>query len=233
MYWGTSLNGTVCCACLTGNPQADDFFQTVFPSNLRHTYSLLFLLRQHQRFALENYQSLFLRVGQGLEDGTAQQKKDAYSRIRGLQDRCDKFHLKCIYQDPSSVEHINDFDHFLRENLRIEENLASFAVSMRRLDSMAQAIKEKIDKLEDARKRLRQLRQERVLSVIAAFWSVFLLLDECWGLAEKLLGREIPVLSFWAVVPVVISAIPALPLVVDQCKKNREIREVREECGEK
>ena len=230
VYWGTSLNGTVCCACLTEDARANDFFSTVFPSNLRQTYDLLFLLRQHQRYAVENYQALFMGLGDGLDSGSAEKAKAAYDRIRALQDRCTTFRLKCIYQDPSSVEHINDFDHFLRANLHIEENLAAFESSLRRLDALAQGIKEKLDAAREEKKRLRELRQERTVSIITALWSCLLLMDEARSLVEHFIGQEIEVVSLWFLLPLGLSMLPALPLLIDLHKKSKELRQSKSGC---
>lgn len=228
VYWGTSLNGTVCCACLTENEKTNDFFRTVFPHNLRQTYSLLFLLRQHQRYAIENYQTQFLHAGDGLEGSSEADSRRAYDRIRALREDCASFHLKCTYQNPTPVEHINDFDDFLRKDLRVVENLEAFEAGIRRLDSMAGAIKETLDSAGEERKKLRELRRERIVYVFTSVWSCILFMDEAWGLSEKLVGQTIGLTSPWLALPLSLSILPILPLLVSLVKKNKEIRKLRD-----
>ncbi len=228
VYWGTSLNGTVCCACLSENEKTNDFFRTVFPNNLRQTYGILFLLRQHQRYAIENYQAQFLRIGDGLQNGSEEDSRCAYDRIRALREDCASFHLKCTYQDPTPVEHINDFDDFLRKNLRVAENLEAFEAGIRRLDSIAGAIKEDLDNAKEEKRKLRELRRERIVYVFTSVWSCILFMDEAWGLAEKFVGQSIGLNSPWVLLPLGLSILPILPLLVSLAKKNKEIRKLRD-----
>lgn len=224
VYWGTSLNGVVCCAALTGNSSTDAFFRNTFPSNLRETYLQLYRLRQHQRYAIQNYQRLFVTADEGLEgdDGTVQR---AYTRIRGLQSRSTTFHLKCLYMDPSSVEHINAFDRFLERSLHIQESLADFTENISRLDLIAADAREKIQERKDRQRHAKELRRERALYIITALWSCVVFLESSWELVENLLNQDLSFHSGWIVLPFAITALPVLEILLQLRRRNQEVHD--------
>lgn len=225
VYWGTSLNGAVCCAALTGNASTDAFFRNTFPSNLRETYLQLYLLRQHQRYAIQNYQRLFVTADDGLDTADAAAVQRAYDRIMELRSRSTVFHLKCLYKDPSSVEHINTFDRFLEKQLHIRESLDDFTESIAKLDAIAAATREKIQERRERERRAKELRKERTLYIITALWSCVVFLESSWELVENLLNRDISYNSSWILLPIAITALPVLEVLLQLRRRNREVKE--------
>lgn len=224
VYWGTSPNGTVCCAALTGDERTNEFFRTVFPANLRETYSLLFLLRQHQRFAMEIYRQHFHKIGVALTGEVSEEAEQAYAEIRSLQNRCSDFNVKCDYRDPTSVEHINEFDDFLYATLHLKEGMDSLEAGIQHLDSLGEQIFEKLKAQRQEYDRLRELKRDRAMYVITALWSCLLFMDEAWELAEHFLGRQIEIISPGFLMLLCIALVPAIPLVLELRRKSREIR---------
>lgn len=229
VYWGTSLNGVVCCAALTGNTSTDTFFRDTFPGNLRETYFQLFRLRQHQRYAIQNYQRLFVTADDGLDTGEDAAVQRAYARIRGLQGRSTTFHLKCLYMDPSSVEHINAFDRFLEKSLHIQESLSDFTENIGRLDVIAAAAREKIQARQARDRHAKELRRERTIYMITALWSCVVFLESAWGLVENLLNQELTFHSGWIVLPFAITALPVLEILLQLRRRNQEVKDANAE----
>ncbi len=225
VYWGTSLNGVVCCAALTGNTGTDAFFRNTFPSNLRETYLQLYRLRQHQRYAIQNYQRLFVTADEGLETGDAAAVQRAYTRIRSLQSRSTTFHLKCLYMDPSSVEHINAFDRFLEKSLHIQESLADFTENIARLDVIAADAREKIQERKNRQRHAKELRRERTLYIITALWSCVVFLESSWELVENLLNVDLSFQSGWIVLPFAITALPIVEILLQLRRRNQEVHD--------
>lgn len=229
VYWGTSLNGTVCCAALTGEEKTDLFFRETFAHNLRESYLQLYLLRQHQRYGLQDFQRRFVEADRELDRTDGQGIQQAYAHVRALQDQVVSFRLKCMYQDPTSVEHINNYDRFLVENLRIEQNLSWFGEAVRQLDALAAGIREKIEARAAEKKRLEGLRRERLIYIITALWSCVVFLESAWELAEHLLGRSVWFDSGWILLPAVFTVLPVWGIIIELRKKNRELREEEQE----
>ena len=159
--------------------------------------------------------------GQGIQQ--------AYAHVRALQDQVVSFRLKCMYQDPTSVEHINNYDRFLVENLRIEQNLSWFGEAVRQLDALAAGIREKIEARAVEKKRLEGLRRERLIYIITALWSCVVFLESAWELAEHLLGRSVWFDSGWILLPAVFTVLPVWGIIIELRKKNRELREEEQE----
>ncbi len=232
VYWGASLNAAVCCACMTDNEKTNMFFQNTFPSNLRQTYLLLFLLRQHQRYAIQNFQRQFTTVDQGL-DGDAEAVRGAYKKVRDLLDSSVSFKLKCMFRDPSSVEHINDVDHFLAQTLRVCEELTDFEDGVCQLESLASGIRTRIEDREARRSKMTSLRKEWLVCLIAALWGCVTFFEGAWDVLEKITGWEIRFGSWLVLIPTVITLLPLYKLVDEMRSRRKEMKELEKEFGKK
>lgn len=226
VYWGASLNGAVCCASLTGCEKTDEFFSSTFPSNLRQSYLPLFFLRQHQRFAVQSFQRRFILADQTLTGERPEEIQAAYKRVRALRERCVSFKLRCMYQDPSSVEHINAYDAFIARTTRVSENFAALEESLSQLDALAQGMRERIKDRQRRRERREGLRKERLLYMVTALWSSIVFLDSAWEIAEHFAGFEIKLPSLWVFLPLGLSLLPVISLAAEMKKKKQELEEI-------
>lgn len=222
IYWGVSLNAVVCCAALSGVPGTDHFFRTTFPNNLRESYLYLYLLRLHQRYAIQDFQRQFAYISAGERE--QEQIYDAYAKASALRERCAVFKLQCMFREPASVEHINEYDRFLAENLQIHESFSDFEDGIRQMEALLNGYREKIDAERAAVRRKQELRKERTLYLVTALWSCVVFLESAWELAENLLNRDITFHSSWILLPLSITALPVLQLVLELRQKNRQIR---------
>ena len=229
VYWGASLNGMVCCAALTGQEKTDAFFTDTFPSNFRQTYLLLHLLRQHQRYAVQDLQRRFASVGDGLNTGSTQAVNAAYDRVRQLLHSGVVFKLKCRFRDPSSVEHINAVDTLLVDTLQIRENLRDFEDSVRQLQTVAGEIKAELDARKQRRKRLADLRKEGLIYLITALWGCVVFLQSSWEVVEKISGVDIRFNNLLILIPLVITLLPLYKMADELRRQRRKMKEMEEE----
>lgn len=222
VYWGLSLNAVVCCASLTGDESADTFFRTTFPGNLRQTYLLLDLLRQHQRYAIQDMQRIYIADCDELTEAKGEAIRAAYDRIHSLQRQAISFRLKCLFRDPTTVEHINDFDAFLARHLHINDSIREFEENVVQLDAAADGLRAKLERQEAAEKKKAERRRERFIYGITAVWSTIVCFNSAWGVAEQLAGRNIWFDSPWVILPFALSALPLTQLIHQQRKTRRE-----------
>lgn len=233
VYWGASLNAAVCCASLTDNDKTNEFFNNTFPANLRQTYLLLYLLRQHQRYAVQNFQRRFVTAGDGLERTEAKNVRDAYQRVSALLDEGVTFKLGCMFRDPASVEHINHIDQFLVETLHTRENLRDFEDGVHQLELVASEIRKKIDEREKRRSKMNSLRRETMVYIITALWGCITFLESSWDVVEKLTGIQLTFRSWWALIPAAITVFPLCKLVSELLSRRKELKKLEKEFGRK
>ena len=233
VYWGASLNSAVCCAAMTDNAKTNEFFMNTFPANLRQTYLTLYLLRQHQRYAIQDLQYRFGGVDRGLESGDADAVKSAYRAVQDLLDDSIAFKLKCMFRNPSSVEHINQVDAFLADTLGVRSDLKDLEDGVRQLEAVAGEIHGKIKEREERKKKMEALRKEGLICLLAAIWGCVAFFQESWEVVEKITGWSINFRSWLVIIPLVIAAFPLVKLIDEMRTRRKELREMEKEFGKK
>ena len=228
VYWGASLNGAVCCACKTKDEKTNEFFTNTFPNNLRQTYLTLFLLHQHQRFAIQDLQRRFATVDRGL-DGDAAAVREAYKKVRSLLDDAITLKLKCMFRDPSSVEHINNVDQFVEETLHVREDLADLEQGVRQLETVAGEIRGRIEAQEAKQEKKKTLRKEWLVCLFAAIWGCVTFFEKAWDVLEKITGWDISFRSWLVVIPIVLTLLPLYKLLVEMHARRKELKKLEKE----
>ena len=222
VYWGFSLNAVVCCASLTGDAVTDGFFRSTFPGNLRQTYLLLDLLRQHQRYGIQDLQRSYIAACDDLTGAEGAAVRAAYDAAHRLQSRAVSFRLKCLYRDPTTVEHINAFDEELARQLHIYGSIREFEENAAQLDAVAAALKERLERREKAERDKAERKRERFIYAITAVWSTILCLNSAWSVAEKLTGQSVWFDSAWVILPFALTALPLIQLIHQRRKERRD-----------
>lgn len=222
VWWGTSLNATVCCAALTENEKTNEFFRTTFPSNLRETYLQLFLLRQHQRYCMQKLQNLYAAAGSELLGVKSEDIPGAYQRITDLRERGVSFKLRCMFSDPATVEHINEYDRFVRDNLHIPQTMRDFEDSVDQLSRVAAALKEKMEAQEQKKREERQKRRDNVILVFTAVWTTIVGFSSAWDISETLTGQSIWFDTPWIILPIVLALLPVSVAIYDLIRKQKK-----------
>ncbi|MBQ3532257.1 MAG: hypothetical protein IJA51_00995 [Oscillospiraceae bacterium] len=231
VYWGASLNAVACCAAMTDNAKTNEFFSNTFPANLRQTYLTLYILRQHQRYAIQDLQHRFAGVDRGLETENAEAVRRADDAVQQLLDDSIAFKLKCMFRNPSSVEHINLVDGFVARILDVRSDLKDLEDGVRQLEAVAGEIRGKIDAREARKKKMESLRKEGLICLLAAIWGCVAFFQESWEVVEKITGWSINFRSWLVVIPVVIAMFPLLKLVDEMRTRKKELREMEKEFG--
>ena len=229
VYWGTSLNGAVCCACMTADSTTNAFFRDTFPSNLKETYWQLYILRLHQRYAVQAFQTRFSEAALVLKREDLAAVRKAYEEIRILRDDALSFRLKSAFSEPTSVEHINDFDRFLVTNLRTAELFKSFEERLLQLNEVIATVRDRLEKNEELKNRAKTLRRDRVLYLTASLWTLIGFFELAWELAEHIAGRTIPANSLWFILPAALAVIPCIGLFFELRKSSQEMKKAKAE----
>lgn len=222
VWWGTSLNATVCCAALTENAKTNEFFQTTFTSNLRETYLQLFLLRQHQRYCMQKLQKRYAQAGTELLGVRGENIPKAYKEITALRERAIAFKLRCMFSDPTTVEHINKYDSFLRSNLRIPQAMRDFEDSVEQLTRAATTLKERMDKHEQKQRDKQRRKRDNMIFAFTALWAALVGFDSAWDIAEKLTRQTIWFDTPWIILPIVLALLPAGTAIYDMVKERKK-----------
>jgi len=229
VYWGASLNSVVCCAAMTDNEKTNEFFTKTFPGNLRQTYLTLYLLRQHQRYAIQDLQHRFAGVDRGLDSGKVEAVKSAYGAVQELLNDSVAFKLKCMFRNPSSVEHINRVDGFLAETLDVRGDLKDLEDGVRQLEAVAGEIHGKLKAREERKKKMESLRKEGLVCLLAAIWGCVAFFQETWEVVEKITGWSIHFRSWLVIIPLGIAVFPLIKLVDEMRSRRKELREMEKE----
>lgn len=222
VWWGTSLNATVCCAFLTDNAKTNEFFRATFPSNLRETYLQLFLLRQHQRYCMQKMQKLYAQAGTELLSVHGENIPAAYKTITALRERAIAFKLRCMFSDPTTVEHINEYDDFLQNNLHIPQTMRDFEGSVEQLTQAATALKERIDKHEQKLRDKQRRKRDNMIFAFTALWTTLVGFDSAWDIAEKLTRQSIWFDTPWIILPIALALLPISTGIYDMVKERKK-----------
>lgn len=222
VWWGTSLNATVCCAFLTDDEKTNEFFRTTFPSNLRETYLQLYLLHQHQRYGMQKLQTLYAEAGSELLGLHSEDIPGAYRRITDLRERAIAFKLRCLFSDPTTVEHINEYDRFLQDNLHIPQTMRDFEDSVDQLSRAAAALKEKIDAAAQKKRDEQQRRRDSMVYAFTALWTTIVGFSSAWSISEKLTRQSIWFDTPWILLPIVLALLPASKAVYDLIRQRKK-----------
>lgn len=222
VWWGTSLNATVCCAALTENEKTNEFFQTTFTSNLRETYLQLFLLRQHQRYCMQKMQKSYAQAGTELLGVRGDNIPNAYKQITNLRKHAIAFKLRCMFSDPTTVEHINEYDRFLQSNLHIPQTMSDFEDSVEQLTRAAASLKERVDKHEQKQRDKQKRKRDNMIFGFTAIWTMLVGFDSAWDIAEKLTRQSIWFDTLWILLPVVLALLPISTAIYDLIKERKE-----------
>ncbi len=225
-YWGFSLNGAACCACLTDDPSTNTFFRETFPYNLRSTYKLLFLLRVHQRFMIQDLEDRFSAAGASLVGAKDSEIDQVYRSAGELRGEAALFRMQCFFQEPASVEHINRFDAALSGSMSIETSYEGLQSSLLLLEQLSETARERIRAREAAMEQVRDLKRERLIFLATALWSMVLLFQSACEIMDRLLGRDLLVTDPLTAVPLVIAVAPAIKMLYDFRRRGKQIREL-------
>ncbi len=228
LYWGFSLNAVVCCAALTGSPETDRFFRTTFRDNLLSTYKPLYLLRLHQRFEMQNLQDRIALAGAELNAAEGSRIEAVYRAAAALRAEAAMFRLQLMFNDPSSVEHINRYDTELSEDMRLEEQFAALRYDLQLLEQLSQAAKERIARREETEHRIRVLRRERIIYLASALWGMVLLFESACEILDRFFPQGLRFPNPWMLLPAAIAAVPGLKLFYDFREKGRELKRLEE-----
>ncbi len=222
VWWGTSLNATVCCAFLTDHATTNEFFETTFPSNLRQTYLQLFLLRQHQRYCMQRLQKLYADAGNNLLGTRSDNTLEAYEHINALRENAIAFKLRCMFSDPTTVEHINCYDDYLCDNLHIPQTMKSFEDSIEQLSHAAAVLKEQLDRQEQVGRDAVAFRRERMIFMFTSLWTTVICLSSAWDISERLVRRDIWFDTPWIILPIALTLLP-VGITIYNFIKSKEI----------
>ncbi len=178
-YFVYSLSGVLCVTLNTSDENTNDFFKNNHPQRLEADYLYLFLLRQHQRFLLRILEKDYVRLLPTIKDS----KKVDELYFDGL-----NMQVKCAFNHPSSIEHINKYDEYLKSHLYIQEDSDSFLKLLNRLLEYSELLKEKerseIQKAESKRN-LRFQKNNFWALIPTAIWTTVLATNQSIETAKK------------------------------------------------
>lgn len=126
-----------------------------------------------------------------------------------------------MFSDPTTVEHINEYDDFLQNNLHIPQTMQDFSSSVEQLTQAAATLKERLDKQEQKKRDAQRRKRDNVIFVFTAMWTALVGFDSAWDIAEKLTRQTIWFDTPWVIVPIVLALLPAGTAIYDMVK-NRD-----------
>ena len=138
------------------------------------------------------------------------------------------FRLQLMFNDPSSVEHINRYDTELSEDMRLEEQFAALRYDLQLLEQLSQAAKERIARREETEHRIRVLRRERIIYLASALWGMVLLFESACEILDRFFPQGLRFPNPWMLLPAAIAAVPGLKLFYDFREKGRELKRLEE-----
>lgn len=208
-YFVFSLSGVMCAASLTGDDKTDNFFKIQQHERCGRDYFYLFLLRQHQRFLIRDLEKNYISTLANIK---------SRKKVDGLYLDGINMKLKCDYDNPASIDHINNYDEYLKSHLHIEKDSNKFMDLSKRLIEYSSLLKDK----EDKKKELKLLKNTLWTLIPTAMWTTFTAANQAIEGVNKFVGSS--GVSYF--IGLVLGAATLVTQVIGILRVSEEIKEL-------
>lgn len=157
-YWGVSLEGMANLTHLTKDSKTNRFFLGNYYGNLERSYSYLYLLALHQRYALLNTTIQAAQLPNTMNAYLQSDDPKAKEQLQMLKEKMVFFTLRSSHRQVSSSTHQSKLYEIMRSVFKIEELMNELHF---KLDTILHITSMQNDILQKAR--LEQEEEERIM----------------------------------------------------------------------
>lgn len=166
--WGLSLEGLANIVWKTEDEEADRFFNSNYLHSIESTYTYLYVLALHQKYALLYYTIQASRLPGELAvlESVVQQNE----RLTSFRTELARFMLRSSYQQVSRMTHHAAWYAWIRERLQIDRLFVELQESLTALSSLTDLAELKLRQAADARNREQMDRFNKKITGITAIF---------------------------------------------------------------
>lgn len=223
--WCVSANGAANVTYQVDDAATNDFFATTFLHKWKSEYLFLFLNVIHQKYAILKSLGALSAIHFPEGDYKAMQKE--LLRVQATQDVCENLKLRCFFDLPSRIEHVNRVYRFFQIAFQVPSYLHSLNKKLTEASTIAESC---LTKVKDIREKEHQIRSDQLeikvalltalvtcLTFFKSFYSTLLSLIH-WDLDSISLDTLVLTITFIATISAAIGNI---------AKKREEIKNLR------
>lgn len=228
--WCASSNGAANLTYEVEDASTNAFFRTTFPHKWETEYLFLFLNVIHQKYAALKYlDALALCAGEH-RGYDAMKQMLAYSEE--MQERCEKQKMRCFFDMPSRIGHVNKVYGFFRTTMQIPSYIGGLNRKLREAVSVCGSYTGRIDQIEDKEKEVRSLMTEIKLALLAACITCLTFFNSFYGTLQCLLRGDLSAIGLDAVIMAVTFLAAITTALVNLARDWSKIKSLRSDIRE-
>lgn len=226
--WCVSANGAANVTSLVEDETTNAFFQNAFPSKWEKEYLFLFLQTIHQKYAVLKYLgALADSIWESEKDGGS--VKEALMKSLRLQEQCETLKMRCFFDLPSRVDHINHVYRFFGAAMQVPAYLASLNRKLEESVKVCRSFTQRVGQIKDLERQIRGDKTEIKITLLTAAVTCLTFFQACYTTFLHLLHWELGEIKLDAVIPAVTFVATISAVVVNISKLREEIRDLKDE----
>lgn len=179
--WGISSEGLANMITRTGDAGTDEFFINQYFSHIQNTYTYLYLLILHQKFALLylSIQASHISHELDLHENDPGKQSEILTRMK---DRIVKFMLRSSYKQVSRSTHHAALYEWMRNRLKIDDLFKELHETMEALAALTESAEQNLRLKEEERKSEQRERFNKKISGISAIFLPLTVITGIYGM---------------------------------------------------
>lgn len=223
--WCVSANGAGNLSWQVEDPATNDFFRTTFVHKWRSEYLFLFLNVIHQKYAV------LKSLGEFSESVSLEQSYEALKQelliSEVMQERCERLKMRCFFDMPSRVDHVNRVYRFFQQSMEVPRYLAGLNRKLQESVNVCKSYTSRIKEIDDLQRDVRAAQTEIKIALLTAGVTCLTFFNSFYTTLLHLLHGAFGEIGVDAVILTATFIATILGVILNVANKQDAIRELR------
>lgn len=225
--WCVSGNGAANVSHLVADETTNAFFRTTFPHKWESEYLFLFLNAIHQKYAVLRALQALSETARVSNDFEAM--KEALEQSRRLQERCEKLKMRCFFDLPSRIDHVNRVYRFFRQKLQVPRYVHSLNEKLSQSLSVCESYTDRIKRIEDLERDVRSAQTEIKIALLTALITCLTFFNSFYATLQNLIALNFGDIGLDALIVAITFVVTIATATVNILDKREDIKELRKD----
>lgn len=223
--WCVSANGAGNLSWQVEDPAANDFFRTTFVHKWRSEYLFLFLNVIHQKYAV------LKSLGEFAESVSLEQSYDALKQelliSEVMQERCERLKMRCFFDMPSRVDHVNRVYRFFQQSMEVPRYLAGLNRKLQESVNVCKSYTGRIKEIDDLQRDIHSAQTEIKIALLTACVTCLTFFNSFYATLLHLFRGEFGEIGVDAIILTATFLATILGVILNVANKRDTIQELR------
>lgn len=212
-YWCASINGLCSLSVEVDTERTNAFFDNGFEHKWESEYFFLFINSLHQKRSLINLLNEIRQYNQPFGDYPLIENR--LIEFQKTNERFSLFLLRCFFDVPSAVEHVNQVYALLQKAFNVAEYQSEFDSKFKSLITYYDTITQRKKQIESKQSEIKKTYVEIYVAILGTFVSVLTVYSSSMSIFEKWTGHPADFLSLSSLVFIGTLMIPVVTVIVN------------------